>query len=217
MLESTQSHHVMTPNNEMLVEASKNPAFKTILQSSALNIPDSQGLLLGAKLTGQQLPERVTGVDTVTALCSRLDERCPVFLLGAGEGIAEQAAAALRSKNPRLKVVGTFSGNPKPEFANDIINGINASQAKLLLVAFGAPTQDFWIHEHLPKLTSVRVAMGVGGTFDFLAGTRTRAPKWMRSMGLEWLYRFIQEPSRYKRMWNAVVVFPILVLLRGKN
>lgn len=206
----------MTPNNEMLVEASRNPDFKNLLNRSALNLPDSQGLLLAARLTGQTLPERVTGVDTVIALCSELDASHPVFLLGAGEGVAEKAAEALRSKNPKLKIVGTFSGNPRPEYSDEIINGINAAQPHLLLVAFGAPKQDFWIDEHVPKLSSVRVAMGVGGTFDFLAGIQKRAPAFMQKAGFEWLWRFMQEPSRYKRIWNAVIVFPLLVLFRSR-
>lgn len=211
-LGDSRGHHIMTPNNEMLVESTKNLAFRTILQGSALNLPDSQGILFAARWTGQKLPERVTGVDTVQVLCQILDERHPVFLLGAGEGIAEKASAVLQSRNPRLKVVGTFSGNPRPEYSQDIINAINASQPHLLLVAFGSPAQDLWINEHLSQMPSVRVAMGVGGTFDFIAGVRKRAPSFMRSLGLEWLWRFVQEPSRWRRMWRAVVVFPWLII-----
>ncbi|NOS67833.1 MAG: WecB/TagA/CpsF family glycosyltransferase [Candidatus Peribacteraceae bacterium] len=211
-LDGSESKHIMTPNNEMLVESTKNPRFKEVLQKSALNLPDSQGLLFAARWKGQRLPERVTGVDTVQALCQTLDERHPVFLLGAGEGVAEKAASVLQSRNPRLKIVGTFSGNPKPEYSQQIINGINAAQPHLLLVAFGAPAQDLWIAEHLPKMSSVRVAMGVGGTFDFVAGVKKRAPVFIRTIGFEWLWRFVQEPSRWRRMWRAVVVFPWLVL-----
>ncbi len=207
-LHGDRARHVMTPNNEMLVEATKNPAFKEVLLSSALNLPDSTGLLFAARWTKQRLPARVAGADVVEALCGMLDERDPVFLLGAGERVAEKAAEVLWSKNPHLKIVGTFSGNPRPEYSAQIINAINAAQPRLLLVAFGAPQQDLWIAEHLPQMSSVRVAMGIGGTLDFLAGIQQRAPAWMRSIGLEWLWRFVQEPSRWKRMWNAVVVFP---------
>lgn len=212
---ATVGRHVMTPNSEMLVESGKNPQFREVMQRSALNLPDSQGLLLAARWTGQSLPERVTGVDTVQALCATLDERHPVFLLGAGSGIAEKAAEALQSRNPHLKIAGTFSGNPRREYAREIIAGINASRPHLLLVAFGSPQQDIWIAEHLPELSSVRVAMGVGGTFDFLAGVRKRAPVLVRKCGCEWMWRFIQEPSRWKRMWKAAVVFPRLII-RGE-
>lgn len=213
---ATVGRHVMTPNNEMLVEAAQNPRFKHVLQHSALNLPDSTGLLLAARWAGQRIPWRVTGVDTVQALCVSLDERHPVFLLGAGEGVAEKAASVLQSRNPHLKVVGIFSGNPRSEYADQIINAINASQAHLLLVAFGAPRQDLWIAEHLPKMPSVRVAMGVGGTFDFIAGVQKRAPAFVRQIGLEWLWRFVREPSRWRRMWRAAAVFPWLILRYGR-
>ena len=115
--------------------------------------------------------------------------------------------------NTSLRIAGTFSGSPRDEDAEEIIGKIREAKPHLLLAAFGAPEQDLWISEHLKKLPSVRVAMGVGGTFDFLAGKRRRAPKWMRSIGLEWFYRLLREPKRIKRIFNAVVVFPMLVLL----
>lgn len=217
MLAGGERRHVMTPNNEMLVEASRNEPFRALLNRTALNLPDSTGLLWAAKWTEQSLPARVTGVDTVAALCAALDASTPVFLLGAEEGVAEKAADALRAANPDLRVAGTFAGSPKDEDAKRIVDLVNASGAKLLLVAYGSPAQDLWIDAHLADMPAVRVAMGVGGTFDFLAGTKKRAPTWMRSAGLEWLYRFIQEPSRVRRMWNAVIVFPLLVLTRGAS
>lgn len=215
MLGGPAQCHVMTPNNEMLVEASGNPDFRALLNRTALNIPDSTGLLWAARWTNQKLPERVTGVDTVQALCASLDETSPVFLLGGAEGIAWRASAVLRAANPNLKIVGTHAGSPKDEDAKGIIDRINVSGAKLLLVAYGSPVQDLWIDAHLKQMPSVRVAMGIGGTFDFLAGVQKRAPAWMRDAGLEWLYRFVKQPSRWKRMWNAVVVFPWMVIKSG--
>lgn len=209
MLASGGQHHVMTPNSEMLVEASKNKRFADVLRGSALNLPDSQGVVWFGRL-----PERVPGVDVVARLCASLDERHPVFLLGGAEGVAWRAAAILRAQNPSLKVVGTHAGSPRPEDASEILRRINEAQPHLLLVAFGAPQQDLWIAEHLAQMPSVRVAMGVGGTFDFLAGVRKRAPRWMQSLGLEWLWRFVQEPSRWRRMWRAVIVFPALVITK---
>jgi N-acetylglucosaminyldiphosphoundecaprenol N-acetyl-beta-D-mannosaminyltransferase len=204
--------HVMTPNNEMLVEARRNEPFRSLLNRTVLNLPDSTGLLWAAKWTGQSLPSRVTGVDTVRELCASLDESVGVFFLGAAPGVAEAAAAALKVINSRLKVAGTYAGSPRPDDAKAIVDRVNASDASLLLVAYGSPAQDRWIDEHLKEMPAVKVAMGIGGTFDFLAGTKKRAPAWMRGAGLEWLYRFAQEPSRWKRMWNAVVVFPWLVI-----
>jgi N-acetylglucosaminyldiphosphoundecaprenol N-acetyl-beta-D-mannosaminyltransferase len=215
MLDGSAQRHVMTPNNEMLVEARRNGSFRSLLQRTAMNLPDSTGLLWAAKWTNQALPERVTGVDTVAALCASLDAAAPTFFLGAAEGVAETAAAALQARNPSLVIAGTFAGSPQDDDAKGIVDRVNASGAKLLLVAYGSPAQDFWIDRHLRDMPSVRVAMGIGGTFDFLAGAKKRAPRWMRAAGLEWLYRFAKEPSRWRRMWNAVVVFPCLVITRA--
>ncbi|MBI1813047.1 WecB/TagA/CpsF family glycosyltransferase [Candidatus Peregrinibacteria bacterium] len=217
LLEDPAPHHVATPNSEMLVEAHRNAAFRRVLQHAALNLPDSVGLLFMARFTGQNLPARVTGVDTVHALCARLPADHPVFLLGAPPGIAPMAAAALIAKNLELRIVGTFSGSPRSEDAQAMIDRINAASPHLLLVAFGAPAQDLWIADHLKDLPSVRVAMGVGGTFDFLAGERARAPRVFQYLGLEWLWRLVLEPRRWKRIWNAVVVFPLLVVRHRQN
>lgn len=216
MLASSGQHHVMTPNSEMLVAASKDEKFRELLGRSDLNLPDSAGLLWAAKRTHQHLPERVTGVDTVIELCRSLNADHPVFLLGAGDGIAEKAAEKLRTSNSALKIAGTFAGSPR-EDAEDIIRRINDSGAHLLLVAYGAPAQDFWIDQHLKKMPQVRVAMGVGGTFDFIAGVQKRAPQWMQTMGLEWLWRLMKEPRRIGRIINAIIVFPYLVLKHTKK
>lgn len=214
MLHTTSQHHVVTPNNEMLVESSRNPEFRQVLQEAELAIADSTGLLWAARFTGQHLPERVTGVDTVTDLCHELTEEEPVFFLGAGEGIAGRAAAALKDRNPHLTVAGAFAGTPREEDASDIIRLIHASGARLLLVAYGAPAQDLWIHRHLREIPAVRVAMGVGGTFDFLAGAKKRAPVIVRKLYLEWAWRLLIEPQRLPRILTATVVFPWLVVTR---
>jgi N-acetylglucosaminyldiphosphoundecaprenol N-acetyl-beta-D-mannosaminyltransferase len=205
-------HHVMTPNSEMLVEASRNPVFRDLLNRTDLNFPDSAGLLWAARYTGQYLPERVTGVDTVTDLCTQLPTHHPVFLLGAWGKTAEKAARKLQEKNPRLTVVGTHSGSPKDEDADEIVRKINDSEAQILFVAFGAPKQDLWVDKHRHQLPNIRLAMGVGGTFDFIAGIHKRAPLWMQKLGLEWLWRLIREPQRIGRIINAVVVFPLKVI-----
>jgi len=212
MLSTPGQWHVMTPNSEMLVEASKNERFRALLNRTALNLPDSIGLLWAARLTGQHLPERVTGVDAVTGLCAELSADHRVFLLGARPGVAEAAANALQRRNPHLRIVGTYAGSPHAEDATEILQKIALAEPHLLLVAYGAPAQDLWIDRYMRDLPCVRVAIGVGGTFDFLAGERKRAPKLMQECGLEWLWRLVQEPSRWKRIWTAVIVFPWLCL-----
>ncbi len=213
LIGSTQCH-VMTPNNEMLVQAYRDASFRAVLNRTALNVPDSTGVLWAARWVEQPLPERVTGVDLVETLCTELDETHSVFFLGAAPGIAEDAADALCRKNMHLRIAGTYAGSPDQSDAQEILQRINASGASLLFVAYGSPSQDLWIDAHLHAMPSVRVAMGVGGTFDFLAGTQRRAPLWMRSLGLEWLYRFMKQPSRWRRIWNAVGVFPLLIIAR---
>lgn len=212
-----KQHHVMTPNSEMLVMASKDESFRALLNRTDLNIPDSQGLLYAARWTGQRLPERVTGVDTVQAFCATLTKDVPVFLLGAAPGVAEAAAETLKRRNPGLNIAGTFAGSPRYEDASDILQRIAMSGAQVLFVAYGAPKQDEWIDRHLKELPSVKVAMGIGGTFDFLAGTAKRAPLAFRKLGLEWLWRVVREPKRIGRIVTAVVVFPFLVARKGRE
>lgn len=211
MLSSGGKHHVMTPNNEMIVEAQKNSTFKSLLQSSELNLPDSTGLLWAAARTGQHLPERVTGVDTVERLLRSLSSEHPVFFLGGRKGVGERAAKKCAMNNGQCSIT-TFEGSPAEEDAAEIIKRINDSGAHLLLVAYGAPAQDIWINQHIMQLTSVRVAIGIGGTFDFLSGSIKRAPKWMQRSGIEWLWRLILQPSRIGRIFTAVIRFPLLVL-----
>jgi N-acetylglucosaminyldiphosphoundecaprenol N-acetyl-beta-D-mannosaminyltransferase len=214
---SSAQHHVMTPNAEMLVAASRDARFRDLLNQTALNLPDSAGLLWMANWTHQYLPERVTGVDTVTSLCARLTPDQSVFFLGAAPGVAEKASIILRMKFPNLRIAGTYGGSPSTAEAPEIVERIQQASPSVLLVAYGAPAQDLWIDHHLKNLSSVRLAMGVGGTFDFIAGTQVRAPKLLQRLHLEWAWRVLLQPSRWKRILNAVIVFPLLVVRHGKE
>lgn len=216
MLTDGEKHHVMTPNNEMIVQAQQVPVFKSLLQTSELNLPDSTGLLWAAARTGQHLPERVTGVDTVERLLKSLGAEHPVFFLGGRRGVGERAAKKCTMKNEKCRIT-TYEGSPSEEDAAEIIQRINDSGAHLLLVAYGAPKQDLWINQHIMQLTSVRVAIGIGGTFDFLSGSIQRAPTWMQKAGLEWLWRFVIQPSRIGRITTAVIRFPLMVLRAGSR
>jgi N-acetylglucosaminyldiphosphoundecaprenol N-acetyl-beta-D-mannosaminyltransferase len=125
------------------------------------------------------------------------------------------AAKRLQKLNPRLLVSGYRDTSPSD---NSVINAINRSGAKILLVAFGAPAQEIWLSENLKKLPQIRVAMGVGGTFDFIAGIVPRAPQWMRKIGLEWVYRLYRQPrKRLKRIFNAFCVFPWTVIKKRQQ
>jgi N-acetylglucosaminyldiphosphoundecaprenol N-acetyl-beta-D-mannosaminyltransferase len=227
--------HITTPNPEMLVEAQRNDVFREVLKKAHLNLPDGIGLVWAmrkvarCRLKGKRSNKkdlqpttynlqhivRVTGIDVMTYLCSPSPRICPperIFLLGAAKGVAEKAAENIRERNHLLKDIGTYAGSPGKEDEDAIIQRINAFSPTLLFVAFGAPAQDLWIARNVQRMPSVKVAMGVGGAFDFMAGQRIRAPQFLRKMGLEWLWRLICEPKRVKRIWRAVVVFPWMIV-----
>jgi N-acetylglucosaminyldiphosphoundecaprenol N-acetyl-beta-D-mannosaminyltransferase len=166
-----------------------------------------------------EFKDRVTGSDMMLNICKSAEKSgVKLFFLGAREGIAKKVKQILEKKYKKINVVGTYSGTPMFCDEKGILDRINKSEADILFVAYGAPAQEMWIARNLKKMRTVKVAIGVGGSFDFLAGTKKRAPKWMQKIGLEWLYRLIQQPSRVKRIFNATIKFPCVVLkdsLRG--
>ncbi len=193
-------YQICTVSPEFVMIAQDDPAFMRTLREADLCVPDGVGLLLAARLLGRRLPERVTGSDGVPLIARRAAERgWRLFLLGAAPGVAERAAARLVADNPGLLVAGTYAGSPDPAEEDAILTRVNSSGADILFVAYGAPQQDLWIARNRDRL-SVAVAMGVGGTFDFIAGVVPRAPRWMQRLGLEWLYRLYRQPWRWRRM-----------------
>ncbi|MBC7223401.1 MAG: WecB/TagA/CpsF family glycosyltransferase [Anaerolineae bacterium] len=204
------SLQVVTVNPEFVVAARRNAAFRRVLNGAALSLADGFGIVWASRVLGCPLPERVTGVDTMQRLCAWAAQKgWPVFLLGARPGVAERAAAVLARSCPGLQVAGCYAGSPDPVEEDGIVARVQRSGARLLFVAYGAPQQDLWIARNLPRL-GVSVAMGVGGAFDFVAGVVPRAPVWMQERGLEWLYRLVRQPWRWRRMlalpWFAVLV-----------
>ncbi len=193
-------HHVVTVNPEFVMIAQHNAEFREVLRTASLALPDGIGIVWASKILGQSVSERVTGVDTVLAIArvARAND-LSLFLLGAAPGIAERTSAILQQMNPGLKIAGTFSGSPNPHDEDEICAMIRAARPHILLVAYGPPKQDLWI-ARTQKRICVPVAMGVGGTFDFIAGVAKRAPVWIRKVGLEWLHRLIREPYRWRRM-----------------
>lgn len=208
-----QQKFVATVNPEFLVEAQSNERFKAVLNSADLATCDGFGLLLaGRVLQGVELP-RVTGSDLSAALFENRDSSFKIFLLGG----TTEVISILNKKFIQGNLAGSSDGgrlnqNYKLENNEQILEQIRQSGANILLVAFGQVKQEIWISENLAALPNVKVAIGVGGTFDFLAGKLKRAPNWMRKSGLEWLYRLISEPKRFGRIWRATAVFGWLVL-----
>ena len=199
-IESGTPHQVVTVNPEFLVVAQENSQFKKVLVEADLAVPDGIGLLWAARLLGKPLKGRVTGVELMRSLAKLAEKRGHrVFLLGAGEGIAQAAAWVLQDECPNLLIAGTYAGSPSPEEEEEIVERIRAAEPHMLLVAYGFPQQDIWIRRNMNRM-NVPMSMGVGGAFDYISGTVKRAPAWMRRSGLEWLFRLIRQPWRWRRM-----------------
>lgn len=211
LINSGISRQIATVNPEFIIAAQKNEKFRQILNNSSLNTPDGRGIIWAMKFLYKiKLKERVTGVDLFWALCKLSEDRgYRIFMLGGGTGVAKKAAKRVKLIHPRSRIVYTYPGSPQE--TKKIRRLINHTRPNILFVAWGAPKQDIWIRKNLKKFRSPLVAVGVGGTFDFIAGTRARAPQWIQKIGLEWLYRLFQEPKRFGRIWTAVVRFPIAV------
>ena len=190
-------HQIATANADFLVIAKKYPDYRQILCTCDLVVPDGMPLVWASRLLGCGLRERVTGADLVKSLAelSRRKEY-GIFLLGADPHVSEVAAHHFESCGAH--VVGRMSPPVRPleEFDNDlIIEAINKANPDILLVAFGSPKQERWIHQNRARLRTP-VCIGVGGSLDFLAGAIKRAPRWMQQAGMEWLYRLRMEPRR---------------------
>lgn len=197
---SGKAHHVMTVNPEFIMIAQSNKQFNTVLANAALKIADGIGVVLASHILGHPLKERVAGVDMVMHMARIAQENnLRIFLLGAAPGVAERTAEILEEKNPGLKIAGTYAGSPRPEEEETICAIIEKVKPHILLVAYGPPKQDLWIARTMNRL-QIPIAVGVGGSFDFIAGVAKRAPKWMQQLGLEWLHRLIREPWRWRRM-----------------
>ncbi len=211
------AQHVCTVNPEFVMIAQTDSIFFNILNRAALCVPDGVGLLWASRHLGTPLPERVTGSDAVPLIAKYAAEHgWKIFLLGAGEGVAASAAEILQRRYPGLVVAGSYSGSPAEAQEDEIVAMVNASGADILFVAYGAPKQDKWIARNLPRL-QVSMAMGVGGSLDFIAGVIPRAPRWMRDRGLEWLYRLMRQPWRLRRMLRLPrFVIAVLRQSRGK-
>ena len=194
-------HQIATVNPEFVVRAQEDEAFRQVLQQADLCIPDGIGLVWASRWLRRPLPERVPGSELIydlAALAARHEWR--LFLLGAAPGVAVEAAAILQGRFPGLQIAGTYAGSPDLAENETIVDQINRSKADILYVAYGAPRQDLWIARNKELLATVRLALGVGGSLDFITGRSQRAPRWLQRLGLEWFYRLLREPWRWRRM-----------------
>jgi len=185
--------------------------YKESIQHSDLILPDGSGVKLASMINGVALKENINGTDMLPFLCDAMsEESIPVFLLGAKPGVAIAMAKKLEAEYKNLNVVGCAHGYFEENKTGQVINQINRSGAKVLLVAMGTPAQEIWIDRH-KSLLMPNVIIGVGGLFDFYSGRIPRAPKYLRRIGCEWVWRLIQEPSR---MWRRYILGNPLFIAR---
>jgi N-acetylglucosaminyldiphosphoundecaprenol N-acetyl-beta-D-mannosaminyltransferase len=202
-LDARQSTRVAFVNADCLNIVVRRPAYRRALDTADLVFMDGAGIRLAGKLLGKPVRDNVNGTDLFPHLCAALAQRgARLFLLGAAPGIAERVAGWVAANHPGVNVVGCQHGYYPPEQAGDVLNLIRAARPDVLLVAFGAPRQDCWLVHNLAA-TGATLGIGVGGLFDFYSGAIPRAPRWMRSLGVEWVWRLIQEPGR---LWRRYLI-----------
>ena len=209
---------ICTVNLDFVVNARRNKAVRSVLSTSELNLADGSPVLWLGRLTGQKLPERVAGADFVPHLAAAAtDAGASLFFLGGESGSAATAAQILQARHPGLRIAGVYEP-PHAALADidtpEIMRRLDQSKPDILFVAFGHPKQDLWIAANRDRLP-VSVAVGVGCTFDLIAGHRRRAPAWMQRAGLEWLFRVVNEPTRLAKRyaidgyWLVAVLVPL--------
>lgn len=202
---------IVTLNGEIALTASRHQLLLKVINEADLVVADSINVVLASYLKYRRLPTRIPGVDIVDLLCAVASEMgYRVFLLGGRAGIGERAAAKLKDRHKNLIIAGVSAADPNN---TEAVKKIKDSRADIVLVAYGSPKQELWIARH-KKSSGAKILIGVGGALDMIANILPRAPLLLRKLGLEWLWRLILQPKRIKRVWKAVVIFPLAVLSR---
>lgn len=217
MIRSKKKSYVVAVNVDVIMKIEQDEELKTITNEADMVLTDGKPLIWISKLKKAPIKEKISGSDLVPKLCELSDKKgYTIFILGGKDGIAEQAKKKLESQYENIRIVGVYS--PKFGFENDkkeltkINSMINKKKPDLLFVCLGCPKQEKWIYNHINEYDA-KVSICAGATVDFLAGNMKRAPKWMSNCGLEWFYRFLQEPKRlFKRYFIDDI--KILKLLR---
>ena len=213
-LSDGRQHYIVLPYSAFLVQAQKDAEFRRILNEADLSLSDGVGPIIASYLlAGEKLKGRVMGVDLILALVAKFSAEHSIFLFGGREGAADDAAAKLSLAQAPLsraaKIVGALNGYVSDEEA---MSAINDKKPEILLVALGMPKQEKWIYDNLKKMSFVKLAIGVGGGFDFISGRVRRAPRLAQKMGFEWLWRLFLQPRQWRKTWRAVIKFSWLVL-----
>lgn len=206
-LSELKFHQIATVNPEFILEAQKNEEFRNILNNCDLNIADGIGIKFAFWRYGKHLKCRMTGIDLVKKILKMANDRgLGIFLAANKDGLStwEETKGAILKIYPNINIFGANLSK------NDALYQIPDTKYQILFCNFGAPYQELFINRI--KCDKIKLAIGVGGSFDFLTKKTKRAPVLMGQLGLEWLWRFFQQPHRWKRIWNAVIVFLIKIL-----
>lgn len=215
-LKERRQTFVVTANAEIIMMCQNDRKYNQIVgQQAELVLPDGAGAVWAGRYLGNNVPERVAGFDLYCRLLELSAKKgYKAYFFGGAPGVAEAAMAKAQEMYPGLEVAGCRNGYFKPEDEPGIIKAINDSGADMLFAALGAPKQEKWLSKYRSQLKPV-ILMGIGGSFDVLAGKMERAPKWMQEASLEWAFRLYKQPSRLMRMM-ALPKFVIKVILFGK-
>lgn len=211
-----KQNFVVTANAEIIMMCQDNAEYNEIVSNKAdLVLPDGAGSVWAGRYLGYKVPERVAGFDLYCQLLALSAKKgYKAYFFGGAPGVAEAAKIKAEDLYPGVKIVGCHNGYFSPEDELTIINDINKSGADMLFVALGAPKQEKWLIAHRDEINA-KILMGIGGSFDVLAGKMERAPKWMQDASLEWAFRLYKQPSRFLRMM-ALPKFVLKVLFSSK-
>lgn len=212
LMDERRGAYVCTPNPEMLWLCRRDGTLRGIVNAADMILPDGVGVLLGARLLGRPLPERVTGYDFACALMARMHGR--VFLLGGKPGVAERAARTIRTRFPAATVAGVCDGYSGED--DGLIRRIEAAEPELLLVCLGMGKQERFMAQ-LAGNGHIGLMAGLGGTLDVLAGDIPRAPALFIRCRLEWLYRLLREPKRIGRVMRLPLYLAAVMRQRKEN
>lgn len=241
LFDNNKQHFTATPNAEIILAAQANSELMEFLTDSSLNLADSVSLQWASRVKKYDwgffrslldlilipfkkaergtdlISERVCGSDIFLDICERAaKEHKTIFLLGGLDDVPQKTKEFLLKQMPNLKVLDAISGSPHERDDESVRKLVNKSKPDILFLAYGCPAQELWIKRNLKHCPSVKVAMGIGGSFDFVSGKIKRAPFLFQKLGLEWLWRLILEPSRLKRIMRAVILFPYKIIVTGK-
>lgn len=216
-IQKRQPRHVVTINPEIIMTAETNDELHRALKRADLVVPDGSGVVWASRYIGHPIGERVPGVDLMQRMLALAAEKgYRVYLLGAAPGVAKQVALKVMELYPGCTICGTQDGYFKEEEEPAVVEAIAQARPDMLFCALGPPRPaEIWIQRHLSSL-NVPVSMGVGGSFNIIAGITKRAPVWMQKMNLEWLHRTLSDPKRIKRL-AALPRFVLKVIKQVKN